>query len=597
MSRDSARPLTVAVVGATGVVGRTMIQVLLERALPGRRASAARLRPLGRHDRAFAGARSTVGEATPGGVRRAWTSRSSRPAADVSRELAPEAAARGCTVIDNSSAWRMEPGVPLVVSQVNPDDARGPRGDHRQPELLARCSSCRPDGPARRGRASSASSSTRTRPSPARAQRRSRSWRRRSGPTSRASRRSRASTRTRSPSTRCPEIDVFLDNGYTKEEWKVVTESRKILHLPDLRVSCTAVRVPGLRQPLGGGPRRDPRARSRPDEARELFAAVPGVVVRGRSGQPTSTRSPPRPPARDEIYVGPGPARTPRSRTARPRLLGRLATTCARAPPRTPWRSPRSSSRAAGSGAALAAGADARPGRGVTEAERRAALEAIAAEVRACTRCRLHERPDTRRARRGAPRARRSSSWARARAATRTARAGRSWAAAGDLLVRAARLDRLAARGRLHHQRREVPAAGQPRPGAGRDRRLRALPATPAGGPRPGARRDAGPPLDGAASCPGTAISRAHGTVRPADPATGAPRRARLRDVPPGGGPAPRPRSRRRCFADIAARPGRARRRPRAAPAAAPASTAADAAPADRAGRAAPVAAAPRRAR
>ena len=41
-----------------------------------------------------------------------------------------------------------------------------------------------------------------------------------------------------------PHIDVFLDNGYTKEEWKVVTESRKILHLPDLRVSCTAVRVP-----------------------------------------------------------------------------------------------------------------------------------------------------------------------------------------------------------------------------------------------------------------------------------------------------------------------------------------------------------------
>src|SRR5204863_153608 len=41
-----------------------------------------------------------------------------------------------------------------------------------------------------------------------------------------------------------PEIDTFLDNGYTKEEWKVVTESRKILHLPELRLSCTAVRVP-----------------------------------------------------------------------------------------------------------------------------------------------------------------------------------------------------------------------------------------------------------------------------------------------------------------------------------------------------------------
>ena len=45
-----------------------------------------------------------------------------------SRELAPHAAARGCTVIDNSSAWRMEPGIPLVVSQVNPDDLEAHEG-------------------------------------------------------------------------------------------------------------------------------------------------------------------------------------------------------------------------------------------------------------------------------------------------------------------------------------------------------------------------------------------------------------------------------------------------------------------------------------
>jgi aspartate-semialdehyde dehydrogenase len=75
-----------------------------------------------------------------------------------------------------------------------------------------------------------------------------------------------------------PQVDVFLPNGYTKEEWKVVTESRKILHLPDLRVSCTAVRIPVFvahseavhvetRSPIG------------PDRARELFAAVGGVVV------------------------------------------------------------------------------------------------------------------------------------------------------------------------------------------------------------------------------------------------------------------------------------------------------------------------------
>jgi aspartate-semialdehyde dehydrogenase len=75
-----------------------------------------------------------------------------------------------------------------------------------------------------------------------------------------------------------PHIDVFLDNGYTKEEWKVVTESRKILHLPDLRVSCTAVRVPVFvsHSEAVHVETRDPIT---PDRARELFAAVPGVVV------------------------------------------------------------------------------------------------------------------------------------------------------------------------------------------------------------------------------------------------------------------------------------------------------------------------------
>ncbi len=76
-----------------------------------------------------------------------------------------------------------------------------------------------------------------------------------------------------------PHIDVFRDDGYTKEEWKVIVETRKILHLPDLPISCTAVRIPvitahseavhvELREPLT------------PQQARELFAAVPGVIVR-----------------------------------------------------------------------------------------------------------------------------------------------------------------------------------------------------------------------------------------------------------------------------------------------------------------------------
>ena len=75
-----------------------------------------------------------------------------------------------------------------------------------------------------------------------------------------------------------PEIDVFLDNGYTKEEWKVVTESRKILNLPDLRISCTAVRVPVFVGHSEAVTVQFDRPIS-PDEARAILRDAPGVQV------------------------------------------------------------------------------------------------------------------------------------------------------------------------------------------------------------------------------------------------------------------------------------------------------------------------------
>ncbi len=116
------KKITVAVVGATGAVGRTMIQVLIERAFPLREL---RLLASGRsagREVVVEGRTMQVGEALPEsfeGVDIALFS----AGAGVSEALAPEAVARGATVIDNSSAWRMHEGVPLVVSQVNPDDA------------------------------------------------------------------------------------------------------------------------------------------------------------------------------------------------------------------------------------------------------------------------------------------------------------------------------------------------------------------------------------------------------------------------------------------------------------------------------------------
>jgi aspartate-semialdehyde dehydrogenase len=99
-----------------------------------------------------------------------------------------------------------------------------------------------------------------------------------------------------------PEIDVFLPNGYTKEEWKIVSENRKILHLPDLRISCTAVRIPVFvsHSEAVHVETRDPMT---PDRARQLFAAVPGVIV---DDDPAEHRYPLATEAagRDEIFVG-----------------------------------------------------------------------------------------------------------------------------------------------------------------------------------------------------------------------------------------------------------------------------------------------------
>src|SRR4029077_20337348 len=99
-----------------------------------------------------------------------------------------------------------------------------------------------------------------------------------------------------------PEIDVFLDNGYSKEEWKVVTESRKILHLPDLRLSCTAVRVPVF-VAHSEAVHVETRSPITPDRARALFAAVDGVVVQddpSTSTYPLATSA----AGSDDIFVG-----------------------------------------------------------------------------------------------------------------------------------------------------------------------------------------------------------------------------------------------------------------------------------------------------
>jgi aspartate-semialdehyde dehydrogenase len=298
---DMTRPsLTVAVVGATGVVGRTMIQVLLEREFPvdelrllASERSAGRMISV---DGRTLEVRAATEEAFEGVDIALFSA-----GASTSTELAPLAAARGATVIDNSSAWRMDPSIPLVVSQVNPGDLEGHPGIIANPN----CSTMQlmPVLMALRDTVGLERVIVDT-------------YQAVSGTGGDAIRELESQVRAHIAGepkdvsvyphqiafNALPQVDVFLPNGYTKEEWKVVTETRKILHLPDLRVSCTAVRIPVFvahseavhvetRAPIG------------PDRARELFAAVDGVVVQddpSTSTYPLATAA----AGSDDIFVG-----------------------------------------------------------------------------------------------------------------------------------------------------------------------------------------------------------------------------------------------------------------------------------------------------
>jgi aspartate-semialdehyde dehydrogenase len=294
------QPLTVAVVGATGVVGRTMIQILNEREFPvGELRLLASGRSAGRT--VFVDGQSLeIAEAVPDafeGVDIALFS----AGADVSRELAPAAAARGATVIDNSSAWRMDPDIPLVVSQVNPDDLEGHQGIIANPncstmQLVPVLMALRDTVGIERVVVDTYQSVSGT-GADALAELEGQI---------RAHVNGEPKTATVYPHqilfNALPEIDVFLPNGYTKEEWKVVNESRKILGIPDLRISCTAVRIPVFVS-HSEAVHVETRAPITPDRARELFAMVPGVVVQD---DPEAHEYPLAIDAagRDEIFVG-----------------------------------------------------------------------------------------------------------------------------------------------------------------------------------------------------------------------------------------------------------------------------------------------------
>lgn len=230
----------VAVVGATGMVGRKFLEVLEERQLPvseyflfaSKRSAGKEITFMGKKhtvreltDDAFQGLDIDIALFSAGG--------------ETSRHFAPIVASTGAVVIDNSSCWRMDPDVPLVVPEVNPDAIPG----YKKKGIIANpnCSTIQAmvvlkplsdtyglkrvvystyqavSGAGQQGYMDLVDGL-----------------------------KGEAPKKFPHPiAGNClPHIDVFLDTGYTKEEQKMIDESRKILSLPELRVTATTVRVP-----------------------------------------------------------------------------------------------------------------------------------------------------------------------------------------------------------------------------------------------------------------------------------------------------------------------------------------------------------------
>ncbi len=266
-----------AVVGATGAVGEEMRLCLEQREFPvGELRLLASARSKGKRFR-FRGRDVEVVELTHdsfAGIDIALFS----AGGSVSKEFAPSAARAGAVVIDNSSAFRMEPDVPLVVPEINPAAAADrPRGIIANPNCTT-IVALMALGPLheRFGLAAVIASS----------------YQAVSGSGAqgivelddqvRALAEGRAVTRRVYPRQIAfnviPQVDVFTANGYTREEMKMQDEGRKILGLPGLKVSCTCVRVPVHRSHSVSITARFERPAD-PDAARAAFAGKPGVRV------------------------------------------------------------------------------------------------------------------------------------------------------------------------------------------------------------------------------------------------------------------------------------------------------------------------------
>lgn len=292
---------SVAVVGASGAVGDVMIRLLEERQFPlGSIKFLASERSAGKTV-TFRGETHTIEPLTPEAFAGVDIVLSSTPAS-ISRQYSPIAAAAGAVVVDNSSAFRMEPNVPLVVPEVNPQDVARHQGIIANPNCstIQMVVALKPLHDAFKIRRVIVST-----------------YQAVSGAGQKGIHELRAQSEAElageevpAPSKfahpiafNClPQIDDFLPNGYTKEEIKMVNETRKIMGDESIDVCPTCVRVPVLNSHSESIMIETERPIT-PEAAREVWAEAPGLVV---FDDPAS-RHYPLPASvsgRDEVFVG-----------------------------------------------------------------------------------------------------------------------------------------------------------------------------------------------------------------------------------------------------------------------------------------------------
>jgi aspartate-semialdehyde dehydrogenase len=297
------RKFDVAVVGATGAVGEAMLEILAERNFPVNNVyPLASARSAGKKV-AFGNKQLTVQELDSFDFSKVQIGLFSA-GASVSAEYAPKAAAAGCVVIDNTSQYRYDDDIPLVVPEVNPGAIRDytNRGIIANPNCstiqmlvalkplhdaagIERVNVCTYQAVSGTGKEAIEELATQT------------------------------AQLLNAKEAVCevypkqiafnvlPHIDVFQDNGYTKEEMKMVWETRKIMGDDSIQVNPTAVRVPvfyGHSEAV----HIETREKLTADQARDLLASSPGIVVldeHADGGYPTAVTEGAN---HDPVYVG-----------------------------------------------------------------------------------------------------------------------------------------------------------------------------------------------------------------------------------------------------------------------------------------------------